>query len=163
MFLYLSEKGDNIMCVEKTPWEQVIDFHGHTCPEIAVGFRAAQIAMRELGIRPTHSSELIVTASTRSCALDAFQILNGTTYGRGNLQVNETNEHVYHFQYTGTDEGILISIQPEILTHLAEAHVHTSNREKQNKFLEAIQYILQAEESQFCSLERVSSPLASVS
>ena len=143
------------MCVEKTPWEQVIDFHGHTCPEISVGFRVAQIAMRELGIRPTPSSELTVTASTHSCALDAFQVLNRATYGRGNLRVNETKEHVYHFQYTGTSEGILISILPQILTHLAEAHVHTNTREKQNKFLEAIQFILGADESQFCTLKKV--------
>ena len=143
------------MCVEKTPWEQVIDFHGHTCPEISVGFRVAQIAMRELGIRPTPSSELTVTASTHSCALDAFQILNRATYGRGNLQVNETKEHVYHFQYTGTSEGILISIRPEILEHLAEAHIHTSAREKQNKFLEAIQFILGTEETQFCTLQKI--------
>ncbi|MDP4160992.1 MAG: formylmethanofuran dehydrogenase subunit E family protein, partial [Bacillota bacterium] len=139
------------------------DFHGHTCPEISVGFRVAQIAMRELGIRPTPSSELTVTASTHSCALDAFQILNRATYGRGNLRVNETKEHVYHFQYTGTEEGILISIQPEILTHLAEAHVYTNAREKQNKFLEAIQFILRAEEAQFCTLKKTTSPLASVS
>lgn len=143
------------MCVEKTPWEQVIDFHGHTCPEISVGFRVAQIAMRELGIRPKPSSELTVTASTHSCALDAFQILNRATYGRGNLQVNETKEHVYRFQYTGTSEGILISLRPEILEHLAEAHIHTSAREKQNKYLEAIQFILGTEETQFCTLQKV--------
>ncbi|OLN29987.1 formylmethanofuran dehydrogenase subunit E family protein [Desulfosporosinus metallidurans] len=143
------------MCVEKTPWEQVIDFHGHTCPEISVGFRVAQIAMRELGIRPTPSSELTVTANTHSCALDAFQILNRATYGRGNLLVNETKEHVYHFQYTGTSEGILISIRPELLEHLAEAHIHTSAREKQNKYLEAIQFILGTEETQFCALQKV--------
>ena len=143
------------MCVEKTPWEQVIDFHGHTCPEISLGFRVAQIATRELGIRPTASSQLLVTAYTHSCALDAFQVLNRATYGRGTLLVNEKKEHIYHFQYTGTSKGLQISVRSEILDHLVGVHDHTNTREKQNKYLEAIQFILGADETLFCTLQKV--------
>lgn len=143
------------MCVEKTPWEQVIDFHGHTCPEISLGYRVAQIAMRELGIRPAPSSELVVTAYTHSCAIDAFQVLNRATYGRGTLRVNEKQQHVYHFQYTGTTEGLQISVRSELLDQLAGVHDHISTREKQNKYLEAIQFILSSEETLFCTIQKV--------
>jgi len=143
------------MCVEKTAWEQVIDFHGHTCPEISLGYRVAQIAMRELGIRPAPNSELSVIAYTHSCALDAFQVINNVTYGRGNLIVNEKKGHVYHFQYSGTSEGLQISIETEILEHLAGADDHLTTREKQNKNLEAIQFILGTEESLFCTILKV--------
>jgi formylmethanofuran dehydrogenase subunit E len=145
------------MCVEKTPWEQVIDFHGHTCPKISLGYRVAQIALREMGIRPTPSSELSITAYTHSCALDAFQVLNRATYGRGNLLVDEKNQHTYHFQYTGTAEGLQISLRSEILDHLVGIHEHKNNREKQNKYLEAIQFILGTEEEQFCTIQKVTS------
>jgi len=143
------------MCVEKTPWEQVIDFHGHTCPEIALGYRVAQIAIRELGIRPAPDSELLVRADTHSCALDAFQVLNHVTYGRGNLTVNEKKSHVYHFQYTGTSVGLQISIESAILDHLSGTDDDLSRREKQNKTLEAIQFILGTEETLFCTLQKV--------
>ena len=143
------------MCVEKTPWEQVIDFHGHTCPEISLGYRVAQIAMRELGIRPAPSSELLVTAYTHSCAIDAFQVLNRATYGRRTLLVNETKQHVYHFQYTGTTEGLQISVRSEILDHLVGVHDHMNTREKQNKYLEAIDIILRTEETRFCTILKV--------
>jgi len=143
------------MCVEKTPWEQVIDFHGHTCPEIALGYRVAQIAIRELGIRPAPDSELLVRADTHSCALDAFQVLNHVTYGRGNLTVNEKKSHVYHFQYTGTSVGLQISIESAILEHLSGADDDLSRREKQNKTLEAIQFILGTEETLFCTSQKV--------
>ena len=143
------------MCVEKTPWEQVIDFHGHTCPEISLGYRVAQIAIRELGIRPTADSELIVTAYTHSCALDAFQVLNHVTYGRGNLIVHEKKSHVYHFQYSGTSEGLQISIEAQILDHLSGADDQLTRREKQNKTLEAIQFILGTEETLFCTSQKV--------
>ena len=140
------------MCVEKTAWEQVIDFHGHTCPEIALGYRVAQIAMRELGIRPAPTSELSVVANTHSCALDAFQILNQVTYGRGKLIVNETKSHLYHFQYSGTSEGIQISIETAILEHLAGISDDLSTREKQTRQLEVIQLILGTEETCFCTI-----------
>ncbi|MFZ3132009.1 MAG: formylmethanofuran dehydrogenase subunit E family protein [Desulfosporosinus sp.] len=143
------------MCIEKSPWEQVIDFHGHTCPEISLGYRVAQIALRELGIRPAPNSELSVIANTHSCALDAFQVLNHVTYGRGNLKVNEKKSHVYLFQYSGTSEGLQISINTEILEHLAVAHDHLTTREKQNKNLEAIQFILGTEETLFCTSQKV--------
>lgn len=144
------------MCVEKTPWDQVIDFHGHTCPEISLGFRVAQIALRELGIRPAPNSELIVTADTHSCAIDAFQVLNRATYGRGTLLVNEKKEHVYHFQYTGTSEELQISVRSEILDHLVGVHDHENKREQQNAYLEAIQIILRTEETLFCTIQKVS-------
>ena len=142
------------MCVEKTPWEQVIDFHGHTCPEIAVGYRVAQIAARELGLRPSASAELFATAEIHSCALDALQILNKVPFGRGNLKVNALGNHVYHFQYAGTTEGIRIRIKPEVLERVAAAHIYNNVREKQNKALEAIQYVLSLTEEAFCSTVR---------
>lgn len=140
------------MCVEKTAWEQVVDFHGHTCPEISLGYRVAQIAMRELGIRPMPNSVLSVIADTHSCALDAFQVLNHATYGRGNLTVNEQKSHVYHFQYSGTSEKLQISIKTEVLDHLARTHDHLTTREQQTKDMEAIQFILGTEETLFCTI-----------
>ncbi|AFM41989.1 formylmethanofuran dehydrogenase subunit E [Desulfosporosinus acidiphilus SJ4] len=142
------------MCVEKTPWEQVIDFHGHTCPEIALGYRVAQIAMRELGIKPTPSAELKVTAQTHSCALDAFQVLNHATYGRGALIVEEQGQHNYMFEYTGTTVRVFITINPEILDHLVIPKDLSSRREVQNATLEAIQFLLSSEESMFCSIQK---------
>jgi len=143
------------MCVEKTPWEQVIDFHGHTCPEIALGYRVAQIAIRELGFRPTPSSELQVTAYTQSCAVDAFQVLNRATYGRGALRVIEKEQPIYHFKYTGTSEGVQITIRPEMLERLVGIHTFTNTRERQNHYLEAIQFLLATEETLFCTIEKV--------
>ncbi|HBV86921.1 MAG TPA: formylmethanofuran dehydrogenase [Desulfosporosinus sp.] len=142
------------MCIEKTPWEQVIDFHGHTCPEIALGYRIAQIAKRELGIQPGLEPEVIVTADTHSCALDAFQIINRATYGRGNLQVEEKKLHVYHFQKKGLPEELQISLRSEILEQLVSTEEHLSTREKQNRTLEAIRMILSTEETLFCTIQR---------
>jgi formylmethanofuran dehydrogenase subunit E len=35
--------------MEKTLWEQVVDFHGHECIRLASGFRVAEAAITALG------------------------------------------------------------------------------------------------------------------
>lgn len=148
------------MCVEKTPWEKVIEFHGHTCPDIALGFRVSQIASRELGVRPSLSSELMVTAETLSCALDALQVLNQTTLGRGNLILNERGKQVYYFQYSGSNEVVKVAINAEILKQVSSVAQVDNPRAKQNKTLEAIQYILGCEENSFCTVSKQSGNLS---
>lgn len=148
------------MCVEKTPWEQVIDFHGHTCPGIAIGYRVATLAQKELGIRPTSDSELLVKAETRSCALDAFQIINKATIGRRALMIEDSNRHIYWFHFTGTQEILKITLSTALLEQLAASQTEKhSPREKQNKNLEMIQLILTTPEDQFCTCEYVSGVL----
>lgn len=143
------------MCIEKTPWEQVIEFHGHTCPEIALGFRVAQIAIRELEIQPSSDPQLMVTAYTHSCAIDAFQVLNHATYGRGNLIVHEKKQHIYHFQYSGKSEGLQISINSVMLDRLSQASDHLTIREKQTDLMETLKFILGSEEIDFCTYKKL--------
>lgn len=148
------------MCVEKTPWELVIDFHGHTCPGIALGYRIAQLAQREMGIRPTPDSECLVKAYTQTCAIDAFQVLSRATVGRRALIIEESHKHVYQFHITGTEEILQFTISPEVLEHFSSLKSgNLSPREKQNKRLEGVQYILSLEESAFCTIERIQGQL----
>lgn len=143
------------MCIEKTPWEQVIDFHGHTCPEIALGYRVAQIAKRELGTLYEPEPTITVTADTHSCALDAFQIINKATYGRGNLIVNDKKLHVYHFQKIGQFEELQISVRSEILEQISDTEEQLNTREKQTKNLETIRFIFSTEEANFCDIQNL--------
>lgn len=143
------------MCIEKTPWEQVIEFHGHTCPGIALGYRIAQIANRELSVSDAIDAKVLVTSYTHSCALDAFQIINRATYGRGNLNVIEHNQHIYYFQRKGDSEKLQITIQSDILNHINESEESLSSRERQARNLEAIRLILSTDELQFCKIEYV--------
>lgn len=148
------------MCVEKTPWELVIDFHGHTCAGIALGYRIAQLALREMGIRPAPNSECLVKAYTQSCAVDAFQVLNRATVGRRALIIEESHQHIYQFHFTGTEEILQFTISSEVLEHLGSFRSENlSPREKQNKMLEGVQYILGLEESSFCTMDRITGQL----
>jgi len=63
--------------------EQVVNFHGHSCPGLAIGIRASELARRELGELP--DSEIVCVAETDMCGVDAVQYLTGCTFGKGNL------------------------------------------------------------------------------
>ena len=149
------------MCVEKTPWERVADFHGHSCPGVALGFKLAQIANRELGVKPNPAAELIARAETYSCALDALQVLNQVTLGKRTLQVSEKGKHVYSFQYQADQEILRLSVKPSVLERLAVNDESATPRQKQNRNLELIQFILSTPDSDFCTISRVPGSLMS--
>ncbi|MEA4877591.1 FmdE family protein [Aminobacterium sp. MB27-C1] len=75
--------------------EQIISFHGHWCPGLAIGIRAAQIALSQIG----HSSdeEMVALCETDMCGIDAVQFLTGCTLGKGNLIVRPYGKMAFSF------------------------------------------------------------------
>jgi formylmethanofuran dehydrogenase subunit E len=62
---------------------RTIAFHGHACPGLHIGIRAAELALRELG--HNRDIDLVAVCETDMCGVDAIQVLTGCTYGKGNL------------------------------------------------------------------------------
>lgn len=63
--------------------EETIIFHGHSCPGLAIGIRAAECALSTLTHTPPAS--LICVTETDMCGVDGIQYLTGCTLGKGNL------------------------------------------------------------------------------
>ena len=74
-----------------------IQFHGHLCPGLALGYRVAKAALRELGADRPHDEELVAIVENDSCAADAVQYITGCTFGKGNLIFSDFGKHVYTF------------------------------------------------------------------
>jgi len=64
--------------------DQTISFHGHWCPGLAGGIRAAEWALTQLCTR-SRDEELVAVVETDMCGVDAIQFLTGCTFGKGNL------------------------------------------------------------------------------
>ena len=64
-----------------------IEFHGHTCPGLAIGFRAARTLMERLGVKKAPDEELVAIVETDACGADAIQVMTGCTFGKGNASV----------------------------------------------------------------------------
>lgn len=84
-------------------------FHGHLCPGLALGYRVAKAAMRELEADRPHDEELVAVVENDSCAVDAIQFITGATFGKGNLLFRDLGKHVYTFYNRGTGKGVRIS------------------------------------------------------
>ncbi len=76
--------------------EEVIAFHGHWCPGVAMGIRVAEVALREMG-RQAADEEIVAVVETDNCAVDAIQYLVGCTFGKGNLVHLEHGQNVFTF------------------------------------------------------------------
>ena len=83
------------MCMEKTPWETAVEFHGHACPGLAVGFKAVEAAVGVLGPRRDVDEEIVAIVENDSCAIDAVQSVLGCTAGKGNLIFRNNGKQVY--------------------------------------------------------------------
>ncbi|MBN1879558.1 TraR/DksA C4-type zinc finger protein [bacterium] len=67
-------------------FDDVVRFHGHACPGLAVGYRMASAAIHALGIDTrSGDEELVAIVENDACGVDAIQFMTGCTFGKGNL------------------------------------------------------------------------------
>jgi formylmethanofuran dehydrogenase subunit E len=90
-------------------FEEVIAFHGHACPGLALGYRVSLLAVKELGERAS-DEELVAIVENDSCAVDAVQVVTGCTFGKGNLIFRDYGKQVYTFIKRPGGKGIRISV-----------------------------------------------------
>lgn len=86
-----------------------IQFHGHLCPGLALGYRVARAALRELDAERPEDEELVAVVENDSCAADAIQFITGCTFGKGNLIFRDHGKHVYTFYNRRSGKGIRVS------------------------------------------------------
>jgi len=99
------------MCMEKSDWERAFEFHGHICPGLAVGFRATQLAMQELGVKRAEDEELVAIVENKACGVDALQVLTGCTFGKGNLFFLDYGKHVYTLARRNGERAVRIAVK----------------------------------------------------
>lgn len=83
------------MCKDMSPLELAIQFHGHICPGLLMGVRAAQLAMETLGLQRDQDEDVVAIVETDSCGVDALQAVLGCTFGKGNLIFKDYGKTVY--------------------------------------------------------------------
>ena len=92
--------------------ERTAAFHGHLCPGLAIGIRAAEVALREIGPH-AHDEEIVAVVETDMCGVDAIQFLTGCTFGKGNLIHLDYGKNAFTFYRRSDDKGIRIVTRPD--------------------------------------------------
>jgi formylmethanofuran dehydrogenase subunit E len=75
--------------------QRAIEFHGHLCPGLMIGWRAARAASRRLGLGRAEDEELVAEVENDSCSVDALQSMLSTTFGKGNLLFYDHGKQVF--------------------------------------------------------------------
>ena len=75
--------------------EKCVEFHGHLCPGLTYGFLIARKATELLALGRAPDEEVVAMSENDSCAIDALQVLLGTTAGKGNLLVKNIGKNVF--------------------------------------------------------------------
>jgi len=92
-------------------FDEVVKFHGHSCPGLALGYRVAVAAVKELNMENiSEDEEVVAIVENDSCAVDAIQVLTGCTFGKGNLIFKDCGKQVYTFIKRPSEEAVRISI-----------------------------------------------------
>jgi formylmethanofuran dehydrogenase subunit E len=99
------------MRVEMLPLDlqKAVDFHGHLCPGLLIGYRAVKAAIKALDIDPSEDEELVAEVGNDSCSVDAFQSMLSTTFGKGNLKFLDHGKQVFTITDRENEKAVRIA------------------------------------------------------
>ncbi|MCR6545605.1 FmdE family protein [Dehalobacterium formicoaceticum] len=135
------------MGYDKKLWQEAVAFHGHSCPGLAIGFRAAVLALEKLGVDRAEDEELVAIVETDACSVDAIQVIAGCSIGKGNLLYKNHGKQAFTIGNRKTGRGVRVYVDPSQLP------VDRDDREARREM------ILSAPAEDFCKIENVSLPL----
>ena len=150
--------------------DKTIDFHGHSCPGLAIGIRLSELAMERLNI--TNSQSPLCVAETDMCGLDAVQFLTGCTYGKGNLVHKDYGKSGFTFfdraggkgfravfikklQKSDQEREQMVSLMDKVMQGTA---TREENRRYQEQRTQSIQSIMDAELDDLFTVKEISQP-----
>jgi formylmethanofuran dehydrogenase subunit E len=100
------------MTIDPVLVKQAMDFYGHWYPGLAIGIRAAEWALEEMGKAP--DEEIVAVVETDMCAVDAIQSLTGCTFGKGNLIHKEYGKSAFAFYRRQDGKAALLVARPDL-------------------------------------------------
>lgn len=89
-------------------WNRCVEFHGHTCPGLAIGYRTALAAQKRLQTKFSPDEEIVCVTENDACGVDAVQVLTGCSIGKGNLIYRDTGKQAFSFYSRKDDRKVRI-------------------------------------------------------
>lgn len=95
-------------------FRQCIEFHGHICPGLAIGYAAVKAARNVLQLTSSEDEEIVAIVENDLCAVDAVQKLLGCTFGKGNLVFRDWGKQVYTFFDRNSGKAVRVALKGEM-------------------------------------------------
>ncbi|MDR3357166.1 MAG: FmdE family protein [Spirochaetaceae bacterium] len=87
-------------------WERSVEFHGHSCPGLAIGYKAAVYARELLGLGFSQDEEFVCVTETDACGVDAISVVLGCSVGKGNLLFKLRGKQAFSFFNRNTGKSV---------------------------------------------------------
>jgi formylmethanofuran dehydrogenase subunit E len=98
--------------LKSNDFKKCVEFHGHLCPGLSMGYRAAKAGMDYL--KEHHRSvdeEIVAITETDACCADAIQVVTGCTFGKGNFKYKDFGKTAFTFFSRKTGNGVRLSLK----------------------------------------------------
>jgi len=144
--------------------KKAVEFHGHMCPGLAMGYRVAKYVKEHYP--RSEDEELVAIVENKSCSVDAIQDMLGCTFGKGNLVFKDYGKQAFTFYSRDKNKALRIYFRGDIFEEtdgLRQRYFKGELGPEEKKEFEAlrekvIQKILTAPDEELISVEEVDIP-----
>jgi len=145
-------------------FQKAAEFHGHTCPGLAMGYRVAKYVKEHYP--RAKDEELVCIAENKSCSVDAIQSILGCTAGKGNLILVDNGKQVFTVYSRDNNKALRIYFKGNVFKRMDELRQKAALgelRQEEKKEMEGlrsrvIEDILKAKDEDLLSVNEVDIP-----
>jgi formylmethanofuran dehydrogenase subunit E len=99
---------------KKELWEKAAAFHGHVCPGLTIGYRAALYAIDLLELTFSADEQVVCISENDACGCDAIQVILGCSIGKGHLLFHMTGKQAFSFYNRKTGKSVRLVLNKPI-------------------------------------------------
>jgi formylmethanofuran dehydrogenase subunit E len=108
--------------MDSEEFKKCAEFHGHICPGLSIGYKAASLAMEKIKAERATDEEIVAIVETDACSADAVQVVTGCTFGKGNFIYKDYGKMVLTLLSRKTGRGVRVSMRPRTFSPDEEHH-----------------------------------------
>lgn len=106
----------------KELWRKCVEFHGHECGGLTIGYKAALYAIELMNLQLggggnagclSKDEEIVCIAENDACGCDAIQVILGCSVGKGNLLFHMRGKQAFSFFNRKTGEALRLVLNPK--------------------------------------------------
>lgn len=93
-------------------WEKCVEFHGHSCGGLTIGYKAALYAIDLLELNFSEDENVVCVSENDACGVDAIQVILGCSAGKGNLLFHIRGKQAFSFYERNSGKSVRIILKP---------------------------------------------------
>ena len=99
-------------------WQDCVNFHGHECGGLTIGYKASLYAAQLLELTFSTDEQVVCISENDACGVDAVQVMLGCSIGKGNLLFHMRGKQAFTFfnRKSGKSVRLVLKPKPEGMT-----------------------------------------------